>query len=394
MGNSNPKMKVKNGLEARVNIYEQESENKKRELEDKMFGLRLKHPRRMKQKSNKIKFISDMKNQNHNDNQTNSSINNVVKQARKEQDEHVYNFSKKNLQSEINDRKYGQLERLYSRSSSRSESFSRSSSISSSISEGSRLALNQKRDELFNAVRHNNFDRAEEILYEDDKHKHLTDKYGNTLLHVACQNNSKRLVKLVLKLGVNIDARNADGQTALHYCFVYKYNKLGWYLMSKGANNGIKNKYGLLPQEGLSYDKYAKKSKHAQNKNNGNNNSNKPKHRNNDDIKSKSKRSVQRKVSTKKNLTRSRSTSSSIAKPAAAASYLTSQNYLSNNNNIDSIYPSAPSYPTGKLEALKLEKKISNIPIILSNDKRLPPLKIVPKKLPPLKYNSNHMVAV
>jgi len=361
MGNTNPKMEVKYGLESWVNLYEEEQEKKNRELEDKIFGLKLKHPKRIKKKKQtKLKFISDMK-KNNNERNPSTSIHNAVQQARKEQDMYVYNFSKTNLVSEIHDRKYNQLQRLYN--SSRSSS-SRSS-ISSSISEGSILLLNQKRDELFNAIRHNNFNVAEEILYESPKHKKLTDKFGNTILHVACQNNAKKMVKLALKLGVNIDAVNADGQTALHYCFVYKYNKLGWYLMSKGASGHVKNKYGLLPREGLSFDKYAKQSKQTTNFGTNSmtvpvNEGQKPKH-------------IIRKSSSVAALVRKPLN----RKPASIV------------KNDDRMLRTNAS--TGKLRAFG--SKPSSLVLTLGQT-TLPPLKRTPKKLPPLQIPSNHTVVV
>lgn len=39
--------------------------------------------------------------------------------------------------------------------------------------------------------------------------------------------------------------------TCLHYCFTYGYADLGDYLISKGANDALKNKQGLTCYEGL-----------------------------------------------------------------------------------------------------------------------------------------------
>ena len=75
------------------------------------------------------------------------------------------------------------------------------------------------------------------------------DKHGNTLLHVACQNGNKKLVKALLRKHADIDATNQNGNTGLHFCFMYAYYGLGEYLISKGANDGLRNADGATPYE-------------------------------------------------------------------------------------------------------------------------------------------------
>lgn len=61
------------------------------------------------------------------------------------------------------------------------------------------------------------------------------DKYGNTLLIIAAQNNQKVIAKLCLKHGADINARNNSGYSAIHYAKLYKYTDLAEYLHKKGA---------------------------------------------------------------------------------------------------------------------------------------------------------------
>jgi len=76
------------------------------------------------------------------------------------------------------------------------------------------------------------------------------DGNGNTILSVGCQNNSKRIVKLALRYGADMNAVNARGNTALHFCYKYGFGEtLGAYLISKGADQTIRNFDGRLPQE-------------------------------------------------------------------------------------------------------------------------------------------------
>lgn len=61
------------------------------------------------------------------------------------------------------------------------------------------------------------------------------DNFGNSLLLIACQNNRKNIIRLCLKHGGDINRRNIQGFSGLHYARMYKYEKLQEYLISKGA---------------------------------------------------------------------------------------------------------------------------------------------------------------
>jgi len=72
------------------------------------------------------------------------------------------------------------------------------------------------------------------------------DKFGNTILTTACQNGLKRVAKLALRHGADINLRNfTSGNTPLHFCFKYGYgDTLGAYLISKGADDSVRNLAG------------------------------------------------------------------------------------------------------------------------------------------------------
>lgn len=99
-------------------------------------------------------------------------------------------------------------------------------------------------------VRCGSIDALDELLSNDPGAIHCTDRVGNSLLHIACHSNSKRMVKFALRKGLNINAQNSAGQTALHYCFAYGHRALASYLIDKGADDSIKNAEGLTPYEG------------------------------------------------------------------------------------------------------------------------------------------------
>ena len=99
-----------------------------------------------------------------------------------------------------------------------------------------------------------------ESMFKAGVSPEVTDSAGNTLLHVAAQNNAKKVAKLVLKWTdykkqppehVFVNKQNKMGHTALHYCFAYNYVELGNYLLSLGADETITNMYGLTCYEGL-----------------------------------------------------------------------------------------------------------------------------------------------
>lgn len=73
----------------------------------------------------------------------------------------------------------------------------------------------------------------------------------NSLIHVAAQNGNKLMAKNLLRNGANINAINGRGNSPLHFCFAYGYQELGEYLISKGADDSIKNADGLSCYEGL-----------------------------------------------------------------------------------------------------------------------------------------------
>lgn len=82
---------------------------------------------------------------------------------------------------------------------------------------------------------------------EDDK--------GNTLLVVACQNVNRALVELLVARRANVNHRNAQGNTPLHFAMAYDADgALGEFLIAHGADDTIENAFGLTPYDGLSPD--------------------------------------------------------------------------------------------------------------------------------------------
>ena len=106
---------------------------------------------------------------------------------------------------------------------------------------------------LCSLCRHSKFSEAEQLINQPDWAVPIDyqDDQGNALVHIAAQNGSKRLVKLCLRRGASLNLQNLNGQTALHFAFGYGYTDVGDYLVSKGADDSIRNKDGLTCYEGL-----------------------------------------------------------------------------------------------------------------------------------------------
>lgn len=101
--------------------------------------------------------------------------------------------------------------------------------------------------------RHSKFAEVESMVNQPDWNVPVDyqNDMGNTLLHIVTQNGNKRLVKLSLRRGADLNMQNLTGQTALHFAFGYGYDEVGDYLVKKGADDSIRNADGLTCYEGL-----------------------------------------------------------------------------------------------------------------------------------------------
>jgi hypothetical protein len=106
-------------------------------------------------------------------------------------------------------------------------------------------------EEIFSLARHNRGDQVE-FLLDNGVPVDVRDRHGNTILSVACQNGLKRMAKIALRRGADINSQNYKGNTPLHFCHAFGYgDSLGTYIISKGADPSCRNHFGLLPSEGI-----------------------------------------------------------------------------------------------------------------------------------------------
>ena len=106
-------------------------------------------------------------------------------------------------------------------------------------------------EDIFSYARHGRINDIERLL-DRGIPVNVRDIHGNSLLTIACQNGNKRVAKAVLRRGADMNVRNFKGNTPLHYCYHYGYGQsLGEYLISKGADAGIRNNEGRACWEGI-----------------------------------------------------------------------------------------------------------------------------------------------
>jgi hypothetical protein len=98
-------------------------------------------------------------------------------------------------------------------------------------------------ESIFSFTRHGRIEEVNDLLTRGVPID-VRDDNGNTILSVACQNGCKRLVKMALRRGADINALNFRGNSPLHFCYKYRKIELGQYLISKGANTTIRNHNG------------------------------------------------------------------------------------------------------------------------------------------------------
>ena len=112
-------------------------------------------------------------------------------------------------------------------------------------SNSNRQSTNQ---DIFSLARHARVSEVEDLLLRGIP---ITsrDENGNSILSIGCQNGSKRIAKLALRFGADINERNDAGNTPLHYCSLYQKTSLLQYLISKGADTSIRNNEGQLYSE-------------------------------------------------------------------------------------------------------------------------------------------------
>lgn len=104
--------------------------------------------------------------------------------------------------------------------------------------------------QVFSSARHGRHKEVETSLAAGFD-PNWTDSFGNTLFHVASQNGIKRICKLAIKYGGDMDSQNLKGNTGVHFLYAYGYQDIGEYFIEKGASDQILNEVGKNCREGI-----------------------------------------------------------------------------------------------------------------------------------------------
>jgi ankyrin repeat protein len=101
--------------------------------------------------------------------------------------------------------------------------------------------------EIFEAAKHNNLKRVEELL-DAGVNVNLTDfDNKSTPLHYAASNGGRPTLEMLVRRGANINAQNKHGRTALHYLVSSRYDVVALWLIRAGADINIHDRKGLSP---------------------------------------------------------------------------------------------------------------------------------------------------
>ena len=77
----------------------------------------------------------------------------------------------------------------------------------------------------------------------------LRDNAGRTPLHIAASSGNNKIVKVLVDLGSDVNAKNKQGDTPLHSASCHRH--VFDYLVEVGADQGIENNNGRKPQRPL-----------------------------------------------------------------------------------------------------------------------------------------------
>uniref|UniRef100_A0A7S3DEF4 Uncharacterized protein n=1 Tax=Palpitomonas bilix TaxID=652834 RepID=A0A7S3DEF4_9EUKA len=106
-------------------------------------------------------------------------------------------------------------------------------------------------EKAFQLIRHGHAQEVQELLDTKKIDIHEPDADGNKLIHASCHAGNKKILKILLRRGADINSVNDLKQTPLHFAIGLNYKSLSEYLIRKGADLTIRNIYGLAPSEGM-----------------------------------------------------------------------------------------------------------------------------------------------
>ncbi|KAI6496757.1 hypothetical protein MCOR11_004819 [Pyricularia oryzae] len=99
-------------------------------------------------------------------------------------------------------------------------------------------------NELFQAVRSNDLDRARQLLLENQVDVDSKNSFGSTALITACRRGNVAFILLLLEKGANINLQDSAGYTALLWACQYTDLEVARLLLASGADIDVENYRG------------------------------------------------------------------------------------------------------------------------------------------------------
>lgn len=100
---------------------------------------------------------------------------------------------------------------------------------------------------IFELIIKNEKDKLISVLEKEQVNLNERNKYGNTPLHVACQEGKADIVKILLDYPLDINAKGIDDYSALHYAVQKRNPEIVKLLLAKNANIDSQDKEGNTP---------------------------------------------------------------------------------------------------------------------------------------------------
>lgn len=102
---------------------------------------------------------------------------------------------------------------------------------------------------IFDYCRENNIDRVTKAIKSKNVDVNVKDEEGRTLLHWSCDRGHKELAAVLLKYRADINCQDNEGQTALHYAAACEFVDIVELLLQSGADPALRDQDGCLPEE-------------------------------------------------------------------------------------------------------------------------------------------------
>ena len=106
-------------------------------------------------------------------------------------------------------------------------------------------------DLLFFHIKNKNFYGFKKVFEKNKINPDLCDYNGNSLLILSIKNNCFQIANYLLNIGASINLPNRNNNTPLHFAFSLRNFEIADMLIRQGANETIKNKFGILPWDCL-----------------------------------------------------------------------------------------------------------------------------------------------